>query len=247
MLINRPGQHVQGKVPAEGATLSLTIKGSCCSNKKRTIPEPNSLKRIPMKGSEVLEKILSGNKRFLQGERIGICNPVDVDLGTMVEGQSPIAAVLCCSDSRVPPEHVLDKKIGEIFVVRVAGKVPGPAVIGSLEYAVKHLKVPLLLVLGHEGCGAVKAALEGMGSHTGGALGALIKELEPAVLPVLRRNDKVDDVVHEAVYASVWYIIERILDLSPVIAAAVKNEDLLIKGAVYGLSTGEVSLLEQEG
>ena len=108
-----------------------------------------------MKGSEVLEKVLHRNKRFLQGERTGVCSPVDVDLGAMVQDQSPIAAVHCCSDSRVPPVNVLDKKIGEIFVVRVAGKVPGIAVIGSLEYTVNHLKVPLLLVLGHEGCGAV--------------------------------------------------------------------------------------------
>ena len=72
----------------------------------------------------------------------------------MVHIQSPFAAVLCCSDSRVPPDHVLDRKLEEIFVVRVAGKVPGPAVVGSLEYAVAHLKVPLLRVPGHEGCGA---------------------------------------------------------------------------------------------
>ena len=134
-----------------------------------------------MKGSEVLEKILSGNKRFIQGERTGVCNPVDVDLGAMVHSQSPIAAVLSCTDSRVPPEHVLDKKIGEIFVVRVAGKVPGPSVIGSLEYAVLNLNVPLLLVLGHEGCGAVKAALEGVGTGAKGGLGELIREIEPAV------------------------------------------------------------------
>jgi carbonic anhydrase len=127
-----------------------------------------------MKGSEILEKILNGNKRFVQGERTGVCNPVDVDLKTMVQSQSPMAAVLCCSDSRVPPEHVLDKKIGEIFVVRVAGQVTGTAVIGSLEYAVEHLKVPLLLVLGHERCGAVKAALEG---EALGAVGELIKEI----------------------------------------------------------------------
>ena len=99
----------------------------------------------------------------------------------MVQSQSPIAAVLSCSDSRVPPEHVLDKKIGEVFVVRVAGKVPGTAVIGSLEYAILHLKVPFLLVLGHEGCGAIKAALECVGTGAKGALGELIREIEPAV------------------------------------------------------------------
>jgi len=73
----------------------------------------------------------------------------------MVQSQSPLAAILSCSDSRVPPEHVLDKKIGEIFVVRVAGQITGTAIVGSLEYAVEHLKVPLLLVLGHEGAGIV--------------------------------------------------------------------------------------------
>jgi carbonic anhydrase len=122
----------------------------------------------------------------------------------MVHSQSPVAAVLSCYDSRVPPEHVLDKKIGEIFVVRVAGKVPGTAVIGSLEYAVVHLKVPLLLVLGHEGCGAIKAALEGAGKEAGGALGELIREIEPAVKPVLQQEEEVEDIMHEAVRASVW-------------------------------------------
>ena len=200
-----------------------------------------------MKGSEVLEKILSGNKRFVQGERTGVCNPVDVDLRAMVQSQSPIAAVLSCSDSRVPPEHVLDKKIGEIFVVRVAGKVPGPSVIGSLEYAVLNLKVPLLLVLGHENCGAVKAALEGKGDEVGGALGGIIRELEPVVKPTLMKGKEVDEVMHEAVNATVRYTITRILELSPVIATAVRKGELLVKGAVYSLSTSEVTILEEEG
>jgi carbonic anhydrase len=87
---------------------------------------------------------------------------------------------------------VLDKKIGEVFVVRVAGKVPGPSVIGSLEHAILHLKVPLLLVLGHENCGAVKAALESKGDEVGGALGDLIRELEPVVKPMLMEDKYVD-------------------------------------------------------
>jgi carbonic anhydrase len=145
----------------------------------------------------------------------------------------------------VPPEHVLDRKIGEIFVVRVAGKVPGPAVIGSLEYAVSHLRVPLLLVLGHEKCGAVKAALEGMGSTAVGALGALIQELEPAVRPVLDQEEKVKDILHEAVHASVWFTMNRILERSQIIRDAVEEGVLLLKGAVYSLQTGEVTILEE--
>ncbi len=200
-----------------------------------------------MKSSEVLEKILKGNKRFLQGERTGICNPVDVDLGSLVHKQNPIAAVLSCSDSRVPPEHVLDKKIGEIFVVRVAGKVPGPAVIGSLEYAVEHLKVPLLLVLGHEGCGAVKAALGGVGNDAKGALDELIREIVPAVQPILDQAEDGADVMHEAVYANVKFTMNRILERSPIIAAAVKNEELMLVGAIYSLQTNEITLLEEKG
>lgn len=198
-----------------------------------------------MRGSEVLEKILQGNRRFLQGERVGVCTPVHVDLGNMVKGQSPLAAVLSCSDSRVPPDHVLDKKIGEIFVVRVAGTVPGPAVLGSLEYAVSHLKVPLILVLGHEGCGAVKAAVESDGNEAEGALGELIRELHPAVQPVLVQQDEGDPLV-EAVRASVWYTMNKLLERSTVIAEAVREGSLLIKGAVYSLATGEVTILEEE-
>jgi carbonic anhydrase len=143
----------------------------------------------PVKGSEFLEEILSGNKRFVQGERTGLCNPVDVDLGTMVHTQGPFAAGLCWTDSRVPPDHVLDRKTGETFVVRVAGRVPGPAVVGNLEYAVEHLKIPLLLVPGHEGCGAVKAALEGIEDGAVGALSELIREIEPAVRPILDQDE----------------------------------------------------------
>ena len=200
-----------------------------------------------MKSSEVLEWILKGNKRFLRGERTGICNPVDVDLGSLVHRQRPIAAVLSCSDSRVPPEHVLDMKIGEIFVVRVAGKVPGPAVVGSLEYAVEQLKVPLLLVLGHEGCGAVKAALAGVENGARGALDELIREIVPAVQPVLEQAEDGADVMHEAVYANVKFTVNRILERSPVIAAAVRNGKLLSVGAVYSLQTNEITLLEEKG
>ena len=136
-----------------------------------------------MKGSELLEEILSVNKRFFQRERTGLYNPVDVDLGTMVPTQSPFSAVLCRSDSTAPPDHMLDRKLGEIFAVRVAGKVPGTAVVGSLEYAVEHLKVPLLVVPGHEGRGAVKAALEGIEGGAVGAPNELIREIEAAVRP----------------------------------------------------------------
>jgi carbonic anhydrase len=194
-----------------------------------------------------MDKILSANRRFVQGKRIGICNPVDVNLGTMADSQSPIAAVLSCSDSRVPPARVPDRKKGEIFVVRVADKVPVSAVIRNLEYAFEHLKVFLMHVFGYEGCGAVEDALEVMGGCTDGTPGNLIKELEPAVMPLLIQREKYEDVLHEAAYASVRCTIDRILERSRGIADAFKKGALLIKGAVYALLTGELSLLEQRG
>ena len=105
-----------------------------------------------MTGEQVLDILLTGNRRYLEGRKSGVHQVPDRQ--QLVAGQNPHAAVLCRSDSRVPPEHIFDQTHGEIFVVRVAGNIAGPSEVGSLEYAVEHLKVPLILVMGHEGCGA---------------------------------------------------------------------------------------------
>jgi carbonic anhydrase len=128
--------------------------------------------------------------------------------------------------------------------VRVAGNIAGLSELGSLEYAVEHLKVPLLLVLGHEGCGAVKAALQG---EVPGALGELIKEIGPAVRPVLDQEEEVEDVVLKAVQANVWHTMEKLLERSPVIVGAVQSGSLMLTGAVYSLTTGQITLLVEEG
>ena len=195
-----------------------------------------------MKGSEALEKLLEGNRRFAQG---GGCLAVTQEaLAGMARGQRPSAAVLCCADSRVGPEHILDQGLGDIFVVRVAGNIAGISEIGSLEYAVKHLGVPLLMVLGHEECGAVKAALEG---EAPGAIGELVQEIGKAVLPVLDQEEEVKDVVFEAVRANVWHTMAKLIERSPVISDAVRNGSLMLTGAVYSLSTGRVTILKEEG
>ncbi len=93
----------------------------------------------------------------------------------------------------------------------------------------------------------VKAALESKGAGSEGVLGDLIREIEPAVKPVLMQEEQIDDIMQEAVYATVWYTMARMLERSPVIAAAVRKGDLLVKGAVYSLSTNEVTILEEEG
>ena len=99
---------------------------------------------------------------------------------TLSTGQKPYAIILSCSDSRVPPEIIFDKGLGEIFVVRVAGNIPDPVILGSIEYAAEHFGCPLIMVLGHNRCGAVTAAVESQG-HPHGNIGAIIKTITPAV------------------------------------------------------------------
>ncbi len=108
---------------------------------------------------EALHRLIAGNQRFLAGQAHfpTVCKETLADLA---RGQRPYATILGCSDSRVPPELIFDANFGELFIVRVAGNVVSPEVMGSLQYAGAHLHTPLFLVLGHEGCGAVKAALE---------------------------------------------------------------------------------------
>ena len=130
-------------------------------------------------GQEALTKLIDGNKRFVSGEL------VKKDIGEsrrqeLIKGQQLFAMVLSCSDSRVSPEIIFDQGLGDIFVVRVAGNVVEPTSLGSIEYGVEHLHTPLLVILGHESCGAVTAALETEGKPEGN-IGAILKKIMPAV------------------------------------------------------------------
>src|SRR5512135_449398 len=109
-------------------------------------------------GDESLQKLMDGNKRYVEG------TPINKDLGDtkrkeILKGQHPFATVITCSDSRVPPEHIFDQGLGDIFVVRVAGNVVDSIALGSIEYGTEHVQTPLLVLLGHSDCGAVKATL----------------------------------------------------------------------------------------
>jgi carbonic anhydrase len=188
-----------------------------------------------------LDRLLEGNRRFISGERIGVSARWEPD--TMVVSQKPFAAVLGCSDSRVPPEQIFDLGPGEIFVVRVAGNIAGSSEVGSLEYAVRHLGVPLVLVMGHEGCGAVKAALEEEGDDE---VGGVIAQIRPAVKPVLNQAEETRDIWTEAVRANVWNTMNALIGQSEVIRETVQNGDISLVGAIFSLSSGRVSILEEK-
>lgn len=185
---------------------------------------------------EALAKLMEGNQRFMTNKRL---NPHQdsVRLTEVAAGQAPFAAILSCADSRVVPEIAFDQGLGDLFVVRVAGNIAGIEDIASQEYAVAVLKAPLLMVVGHERCGAVNAAIEG------GELPGVVESLVVAIQPAVQASEgQPGDRLTNAVKANVRLQVQR-LQSSAVIANAVKQGKLKIVGAYYDLDTGEISLV----
>jgi carbonic anhydrase len=192
----------------------------------------------------VLARLVEGNQRFARGE---LAQPgrKPADFAALAEGQAPLAAIVGCADSRVPPEVLFDQGIGDLFVVRVAGNVvsgAGATVKGSVEYAVAELGVRLILVLGHSGCGAVKAALKHIdaGDKVPGAIGDLVDTIKPAAAAV---HGKPGDVLDNAIRANVERGVERLKGLEPILAGPIKAGRVKVAGAVYDLRGGKVTVL----
>jgi carbonic anhydrase len=192
----------------------------------------------------VLKQLLEGNNRFVNGQPVHPRRS-PADFAPLAEGQNPIACIVGCADSRVSPELIFDQGVGDLFVVRVAGNVvsgAGPIVKGSIEYAVAELRVPLIMVLGHSQCGAVKAAMKHIEAHDPlpGALADLVAAIQPAVT---RASGQRGDALENAIRANVELGVERLKTLAPILADAVKAKKLQIVGATYDLRTGKVVVL----
>lgn len=187
--------------------------------------------------NSILQELLSGNQRFIAGQpqhpRQDAARRQEV-----ASGQHPKAVVAACSDSRVPPEIIFDQGLGDLFVVRTAGQVVDDIALASIEYAVEHLHVPLVIVLGHKRCGAVQAAIAG--GKARGHLDSLINAIKPAVESA---RDKAGDTVDNAVRANIIMTAVKLKTSEPVIAQAVKAGTLQVIGAYYDLDTGAVSTL----
>jgi carbonic anhydrase len=167
-------------------------------------------------------------------------------LAILARGQAPFATILGCSDSRVPPELLFDASFGELFVIRVAGNVMGTAIEGSLQYAGRHLRTPLFVVLGHEGCGAVEAALAKKYEQAefAGRISRMLEEIEPALEtpdPILSDAQQ----LAVAVEANVRHTLRQIL-YSPEGELRRKEGFMKAVGAIYELHTGRVRFLEEK-
>jgi len=191
-------------------------------------------------GRQVWQRLMEGNMRFVQGLFQGR-NLLDLRR-SLAQGQQPEAAVLCCSDSRVPAEIIFDQSLGDLFVVRTAGLVLDPTSIGSLEYAVAHLHVPLLVIKGHESCGAVTAAVEHPDA-TEGHIGAIIEQISPAVTQARQDGINGKDLVEASTDLHLKSLEATLIRVSPIIRAAMEAGRLEVMVAKYFLHAGQVQPL----
>ena len=183
---------------------------------------------------EALKKLMDGNRRFVSETY----DRGDIGPGRRSEiskGQRPFAVIVDCSDSRVVPEFIFDQGLGDLFVIRTAGNIVDDIAIGSVEYAVKHLGVRLVLVLGHDDCGAVKATVAG--GKAEGHIDAILQAIRPAVAVAMQ---KPGNLLDNAIAQNVDMVINRLQSAQPILAQALQTGDVRIVGGVYHLKDGSV-------
>jgi carbonic anhydrase len=190
---------------------------------------------------EALALLKKGNADFVAG-RIAEPNASDKRRREIALAQTPFCAVLGCADSRVPPELLFNRGLGDLFTVRVAGNTLDPESLGSLEYGVEHLGIPLILVLGHERCGAVAAAIDVVekGARLSGSLNAIVDPIVPAVLGARKMKG---DIFGNAVRENVRGVMARLATSEQAIMEPLAKGKLKIAGGIYDLDTGAVEFL----
>lgn len=191
---------------------------------------------------EVLGRLRAGNERFISGKARFPTIQKEI-LAELAKGQQPYATILGCSDSRVPPELVFDAGFGELFIIRVAGNVISPEVLGTVQYAAIHLRTPLFVVLGHEGCGAVKAALAAKfeGAQEKSRIERLLANITPGLASV-GADLSPEEQLNAGVEANVWWAMHQLLE-TPEARARTAEGVMKLVGAVYELTTGRVRFL----
>ena len=180
---------------------------------------------------EALKQLLEGNQRFIENKRKSP-NQTMTRVQEVAQGQAPFAAILSCADSRVPAEIIFDRGFGDLFVVRNAGNIATPEEIGSLEFGTLVLGAKVLMVIGHQSCGAVKATIAG--NAVPGQIASILDAIKPAIKP--------NQTLEESTIANVKLGISR-LQASPVISQLIKDGKLKIAGGYYNLETGMIKVV----
>lgn len=217
------------------AAVGFAVAGRAFAKEAGPPPKPENV----ISPDVALERLLAGNQRYIEG--VARRHDFKAEREALSMGQNPFAGILSCADSRIAPEYAFDTARGDLFVVRVAGNFATDDGIASFEYAVQVLGTPLLMVLGHEACGAVSAAIHSIKESTTlpGHLPALVKSISPAVEAVL---DKPGDTLGNAIRQNVVRNVEKLKTAEPILSKAVEEKKLRVVGAIYNLTNGRVEL-----
>ncbi|MBL8022748.1 MAG: carbonic anhydrase [Elusimicrobia bacterium] len=198
-------------------------------------------------GLEALERLRSGNKRFMSNAQEGGAYLTPERRAALTSGQEPFAIILGCSDSRVPAELVFDQGLGDLFVIRVAGNIVAPSQVGSVEFAAARFGTRLVVVLGHSQCGAVLATLDDFKDpnniHSRN-MRSIIDRVRPSVASLIGQGLAVEKLVGESVRANVRASVNQLRHGSSILESLILKEDLLVVGAEYSLETGLVDFFD---
>ncbi len=206
---------------------------------KETKPPPKPQNEISPDAA--LKRLMKGNKRYVEG--VSRRHDFTHEREALAGGQNPYASILSCADSRIAPEYAFDSGRGDLFVCRVAGNFANDDTVASLEYGVAVLNSPLILVLGHESCGAVDATIKSLKDNTTlpGHLPSLVAALAPAVKATM---DKPGDKLANAIRQNVVDVVAKLKSATPILSAAVADGKIKIVGGVYRLGDGKVKLID---
>ena len=195
---------------------------------------------------EAINRLKEGNERFVSGSLLLESVVNSERRNELASGQEPFAIILGCSDSRVPSEIVFDFSLGHLFVIRVAGNIVAPSQIGSIEYATSQFGTRLVVVMGHENCGAVSATISELrqpSEDRSSNLSAIVDRIRPAVEPLMGKGADEVGLLQHATQANIHQSVEQLHACSDILASQVQNDGLEIVGAQYSLSTGRVEFL----
>jgi carbonic anhydrase len=198
----------------------------------------------PQTPDEALERLLAGNRRFIGQETLHPYSGFE-RVQELAEQQQPFAILLCCADSRVAPEILFDQGLGDLFVARIAGNYVDDGILGSIEYAIQYCDARLIMVLGHERCGAIQATVRAVfeGKKFTGHIANLVEAIAPAVEST---RDLPGDHVENAIRANVLRNIAMICESEPLLKPLILQGSLKVVGGRYDLDTGEVTLFTEE-
>jgi carbonic anhydrase len=221
---------------AAASTIGLLLANAAGAKEMKAPPKPQNV----LTPAGALERLTKGNARYVAG--VSLRHDFKHEREALVGGQNPYAAILSCADSRIAPEYAFDSGRGDLFVCRVAGNFANEETIASLEYAVAVLGAPLILVLGHESCGAIDAAIKSIkdGTALPGHMPSLVTGVAPAVKAALQKGG---DIPANAIRQNVIDNVAKLGSATPILSAAVEQGKLKVSGGIYRLGDGRVELV----